>query len=396
MKRLNAFFLALLWGGPSARSRPLGGNGSAVRQQAPAGSPPHTIVLVFIPIVAATLVAAQTTELVPVVSKQLARTVDLPAELLPFESVSIHAKVRGYVDRMLVDRGSEVKRGQLLAELTAPEMKTQIAEAESKAQAAESERLQAEAQLSAAESTRDRLKKASETPGAIAGNELILAQKQVEAAQALAAAKRQATQAVEGSVGTLKDLEAYLRITAPFDGVVTDRLVHPGALVGPGADPVMLIIQEISRLRLVVPVPEEDAGGIVRGAQVQFHVPAYPERAYSGIVARIAHSLDQKTRTMAVELDVFNRDGSLSPGMYPSVKWPVRRAHPSLMVPKTSVVTTTERTFVIRNHDGRAEWVNVTKGVADGDLVEVSGDLKAGDTVLRRANDEIRPGTPLR
>jgi RND family efflux transporter MFP subunit len=357
-------------------------------------------VLVFIPIVAqllgtATLVVAQTTELAPVVSKQLSRTVDLPAELEPFQTVSIHAKVRGYVDRMLVDRGSEVKQGQLLAELTAPEMKAQIAEAESKVQAAESERLQAEAQLSAAESTRDRLKKASETPGAIAGNELILAQKQVEAAQALVAAKRQAVQAVQGSVGTLKDLEAYLRITAPFDGTVTDRLVHPGALVGPGADPVMLVIQEIAHLRLVVPVPEEDAGGIVRGAQVQFHVPAYPERAYTGVVARIAHSLDQKTRTMAVELDVFNRDASLSPGMYPSVKWPVRRAHPSLMVPKTSVVTTTERTFVIRNHDGRAEWVNVTKGVADGDLIEVSGDLKPGDTVVRRANDEIRPGSPL-
>jgi membrane fusion protein (multidrug efflux system) len=343
----------------------------------------------------AALAGAQTTELAPVVSKQLSRTVDLPAELEPFQSVSIHAKVRGYVDRMLVDRGSEVKQGQLLAELTAPEMKAQIAEAESKVQAAESERLQAEAQLSAAESTRDRLKKASETPGAIAGNELILAQKQVESAQALVAAKRQATQAVQGSVGTLKDLEAYLRITAPFDGIVTDRLVHPGALVGPGADPVMLIIQEIARLRLIVPVPEEDAGGIVRGAQVQFHVPAYPERAYTGVVARIAHSLDQKTRTMAVELDVFNRDGSLSPGMYPSVKWPVRRAHPSLMVPKTSVVTTTERTFVIRKQDGRAEWVNVTKGVSDGDLIEVSGDLKPGDTVVRRANDEIRPGSPL-
>jgi multidrug efflux pump subunit AcrA (membrane-fusion protein) len=113
------------------------------------------------------------------------------------------------------------------------------------------------------------------------------------------------------------------------------------------------------------------------------------------VVARIAHSLDQKTRTMAVELDVFNRDGSLSPGMYPSVKWPVRRARPSLLVPKTSVVTTTERTFVIRKNDGRAEWVNVTKGAADGDLIEVSGDLKPGDSVVRRANDEIRPGTPL-
>jgi RND family efflux transporter MFP subunit len=343
----------------------------------------------------AALAAGQTVELTPVVSKQLSRTVDLPGELQPFQSVAIHAKVRGYVDRMLVDRGSEVKQGQLLAELTAPEMKAQISEAESKVQAAESERLQAEAQLSAAESTRDRLKKASETPGAIAGNELILAQKQVEAAQALVAAKHQATQAAQSAVSTLRDLEAYLRIAAPFDGIVTDRLVHPGALVGPGADPVMLVIQEIAHLRLVVPVPEEDAGGVVRGAQVQFHVPAYPERAYSGVVARIAHSLDPKTRTMPVELDVFNRDSSLSPGMYPSVKWPVRRSHPSLMVPKTSVVTTTERIFVIRNRDGRAEWVNITKGASDGDQIEVSGGLKPEDMVVRRATDEIREGTPL-
>ena len=87
--------------------------------------------------------------------------------------------------------------------------------------------------------------------------------------------------------------------------MVTERLVHPGALVGPGADPVLLVIQQVSRLRLVVAVPEEDVGGIVPGAKVAFQVPAYPERTYSGTVARISHALDPKTRTMAVELDVF-------------------------------------------------------------------------------------------
>ena len=92
-------------------------------------------------------------DLAPVVSKPISRTIDLPGEFQPFQSVSMHAKVRGYVERVLVDRGSVVKHGQLLAELTAPEMKAQIAEAESKVQAAESERLQAEAQLAAAQST---------------------------------------------------------------------------------------------------------------------------------------------------------------------------------------------------------------------------------------------------
>ena len=98
---------------------------------------------------------------------------------------------------------------------------------------------------------------------------------------------------------------------------------------------------------------------------------------------------------MPVELDVLNRDGSLAPGMYPSVKWPVRRAQPALFVPKTSVVTTTERTFVIRDRNGHAEWVDVKKGAAEGDLVEVSGALATGDRVVRRATDELREGTAL-
>ncbi len=342
------------------------------------------------------LAQAQTGGMATVVSRPVSRTVDLPAEIQPFLSVSLHAKVAGYVDRVLVDRGSVVKQGDLIAQLTAPEMTAQIAEAESKVQAAESDRLQAEAQLAAAQSTAEGLRKAAETPGAVAGNELLQALKQAEAAAALVHAREQASRAAEFAVATLKELQAYLKITAPFDGVITDRFVHPGALVGPGADPVLLVLQQVSRLRVVVPVPEEDVGGMARGATVSFHVPAYPERAYSGAVARIAHSLDPKTRTMPVELDVLNPDGTLAPGMYPSVKWPVKRLHSALFVPKTSVVTTTERTFVIRDREGRAEWVDVKKGAPDGDLVEISGALQPGDRIVRRGTDELREGMPVK
>jgi RND family efflux transporter MFP subunit len=336
----------------------------------------------------------QKVDLAPVVSKTLSRTVELPGEFQPFLSVSLHAKVPGYVERVLVDRGSVVKQGDLLVELSAPEMSAQTAEAESKVQAAEADRLQAEAQLQATQSTYERMKKAAETPGAIAGNELIQVEKQVDAAKALINSRQQASRAAQATVQSLRDMQAYLRITAPFDGVVTDRLVHPGALVGSGADP-LLIIQQVSHLRLVVAVPEEDVGGIERGGKVEFRVPAYPERTFSGTIARSAHALDQKTRTMPVELDVLNSDGSLSPGMYPAVKWPVRRSRPALFVPKTSIVTTTERMFVVRDRNGRAEWVDVRKGVEDGDLVEVTGNLQPGDRVVRSATDEIREGAAL-
>ena len=333
--------------------------------------------------------------LVTVIARPVSRSVDLPGEFLPYLIVSLHARVPGYIEKILVDRASVVKQGQLLAELSAPEMAAHIAEAESKVQAAESDRLQTEAQLTALEATYSRLKQAAETPGAIAGNELVQIEKQVDAQRALIRSRDESGRAATANLKALQEMQSYLRITAPFDGVVTDRLVHPGALVGPGADSPLFTIQQISKLRLVVAVPEENAGSIVPAARVEFHVPAFPERTYSGTVARSAHALDTKTRTMPVELDVTNIDGSLSPGMYPTVKWPVRRSRPALFVPATSVVTTTERTFVIRDRNGRAEWVNVRKGSSDGDLVEVMGDLHPGDKVVRRGTDELRDGSSL-
>jgi RND family efflux transporter MFP subunit len=358
---------------------------------------PNRAILLFVCFLQLTVSVgrAQTGDFAPVVAKTVSRTVDLPGEFLPFLSVSLHAKLPSYVVRVLVDRGSVVKEGELLVNLSAPEMNAQIAEAESKVQAAEADRLQAEAQVAAAQNTYDGMKQAAETPGAVAGNELIQVEKRVEGAKAFLNSRRQASKATEAAVQALKDLQAYLKISAPFEGVVTDRMVHPGALVGPGNDVALLTVQQVSHLRLVIPVPEEDVGGIAKGAAVAFQVPAWPERNYSGTIARISHALDQKTRTMPVELDVINRDGSLAPGMFPTVKWPVRRARPALFVPKTSVVTTTERTFVIRDQGGRAEWVDVKKGVAEGDLVEVLGNLRAGDRVVRRATDEIRDGAPF-
>jgi RND family efflux transporter MFP subunit len=338
---------------------------------------------------------AQGADLVPVISKVVSRTIDLPGEFLPFLSVSLHARVAGYVERVRVDRGSEVKKGELLAELSAPEMTAQLAEDESKLQVSAAEEAQAAAQLAAAQSTYERMKEAAVTPGAVAGNELVLAEKQVDSAKALLHSRQQASKAAQAAIQSLKDLQSYLKITAPFAGLVTDRLVHPGALVGPGNDVPLLTVQQVSHLRLVVAVPEEDVSGIESGAQVTFRVPAWPERDYSGTIARIAGALDPKTRTMAVELDVANRAGSLAPGMYPTVKWPVRDTRAGLFVPKTSVVTTTERVFVIRDQNGQAEWVDVKKGAAEGDLLEVLGLLNAGDKVVRNATDEIHPGARL-
>ncbi|MGI8743350.1 MAG: efflux RND transporter periplasmic adaptor subunit [Bryobacteraceae bacterium] len=329
------------------------------------------------------------------ISRSLDRTVMLPGEILPYESVVLHARTAGYVEQVLVDRGSVVKKGQLLVKLSAPEMAAQVAEAESKVQEADSQRAEAEAQLASAQSTYDKLKTAAATPGAIAGNELVQAEKTVDAAKALARSREGAVRAAQALVRAAKSMEEYLNLTAPFSGVITQRFVHPGALVGPGTAEGLLELQQVSRLRLVVAVPEANATAIARGGRVQFTVPASPGQTFSGVVARISRALDPKTRTMPVELDVQNGRGLLAPGMYPQVSWPVHTQGAVLLVPSTSVVTTTERTFVIRVRNGRAEWVNVKRGAAAGDLVQVLGTVQAGDLVVRRGTDEIREGSAI-
>ncbi len=341
---------------------------------------------------------AQTVEVAQVTARKLERVIMLPGELQPYQAVTLHARVAGFVEQVDVDRGSAVKKGQLLAKLVAPEIAAQVAEANSKLRAAESQRAQAVARLAAVQSVSDQLKAASATQGAISGRELIQAQREVEAAQALVDSLQSAVVAAESSLNVAKQMEQYLSVTAPFDGVITERMVHPGALVGPaGAGTgALLELEQISRLRLVVAVPEAEYTGIVTGAEVPFTVPAYKTQKFTGTVARLSRSVDPKTRSMLVELDVNNAAGALAPGMSPEVSWPVRRPSESLLVPTTSIVTTTERIFVIRLTSGRAEWVDVKRGVSAGtDLVEVTGKLQAGDTLVRRGTDELREGTPI-
>lgn len=332
-----------------------------------------------------------------VTSKAIERQVNLPGEFQPYFAVPIFAKVTGFVKQVNVDRGSRVREGQLLATLEAPEMLSQIAEAQSKMQTLELQRAEAEAKLAAATGTYERLNTASATPGVVAANDVEIAQKTAEAAQALVQSYESSIEAARAQVQAVRDLERYLQIKAPFDGIITERNVHPGALVGPGtAATPLLRLHQVSRLRLVVAVPEALVGSIVKDARVSFTVPAYPGEPFYGTVSLLAHDLDPKTRTMAVEVDVRNLDLRLGAGMYPEVQWPVKRPQASLLVPPTSIVTTTERTFVIRvTPDGTAEWVNVSRGARVGNLIEVFGALKEGDVVVTRATDEIREGSKV-
>lgn len=364
------------------------------RALAHAAAPALLLALAVVATIAAAPAAAQPLETVRVATGAPARASRLPGELRPFLAVGLRARVSGFVESVEVDRGSAVRKGQILVRLSAPELAAQVAEAESKGKAVEAQKAEAQAKLLAAQSTHERLKAASATPGVIAGNELVLAEKAVDAARAALAALDSAAAAAASAILPLKEMQRYLNVEAPFDGVITERLVHPGALAGPATGP-LLHLEQNARLRLVVSVPEADAGVIARGAALKFRVPAFPGQTFNATVARIPRSLDPQTRTMPVEADVNNASGALAPGMYADVDWSTRRAKPSLLVPPTAIATTTERSFVIRVTGGKAEWVNVSKGAPAADLVEVFGPLNEGDVLVKRASDEIRNGSTV-
>lgn len=337
---------------------------------------------------------AQSLETVRVESKPVDRFVTLTAEMQPYQSTAVIARVAGYIERIDVDRGSPVRKGQTIAVLSAPEIQAQIAEAQAKAAAIHAQGGESRARRAAALSTATRLKTASETAGAISANELIQATEAVAEATAAIESNRLAETAAQAQVRAIQDLSSYLTVTSPFDGVVSERLLHPGSLAGPGSGAIVRVDQ-VNRLRVVVAVPEANVSSIRSGLRVSFTVTGYPGEPFSGVVSRISHTLESKSRTMPVELDVANPGGKLAPGMYTEVRWPAKSGQTTLLLPATAVTSNTERSFVIRVENGMAKYVNVRKGPAQGELVEVSGPLAVGDTVIKRATDEIREGTRI-
>jgi membrane fusion protein (multidrug efflux system) len=337
---------------------------------------------------------------VSVVSKKLSMTIALPAQLEPYEQVDVYPKVTGFVETVTVDRGSRVKAGQVLVQMTAPELVSQRSQAEAAVRAAESQLATAKAKLASDQGTYEHMQEAAKTPGVLAENDVAVAGQAASADKGLVDAAQENIAAAREALKSVSQAEAYLTITAPFAGVVTTRNLHPGALIGPasgggGALPILQIVDD-RRLRLVVPIPESQVGTMKVGQAVSFAVPASPGQAFKAPIARIADAVDVKSRTMPVELDVSNRDGRLSPGSFATVMWPLERGYPTLSVPTTAVTNDQQHTFVIRVRDNKAEWVTVQTGQTVNGEVEVFGGLAAGDQVVKIATDAIHSGDAVR
>jgi RND family efflux transporter MFP subunit len=203
---------------------------------------------------------------------------------------------------------------------------------------------------------------------------------------------------MEGEQANCRAIDAiknYLTVVAPFDGIITERNVHPGALVGPGVktdDKAMLVLEQEDKLRLIVSIPEVFSNQIDRNTLVSFRVGAIPGQEFKGRINRSSGSLNMKFRSETVEIDVENKGHQFKPGMFAEVLLPARRLTPALIVPRSAVVTSTERKYVIAVVDGKTRWVDVQEGNAQDDSVEVFGLLAVGNQVIKHGTDEIKEG----
>jgi RND family efflux transporter MFP subunit len=306
--------------------------------------------------------------------------IKLPGQLAAYQEVSIFPKVNGYVKNVNVDIGSKVHQGQLLMTLEAPELEQSTMQAKEKY-------ARTKADLSIDREHYNRLLEASQTPGAISPLDLSFVKSKVESDSAVSNAAKSNWQMQE-------TMQAYLVVTAPFSGVITERNVHPGALVSAESkdSKPMLELKEITHLRLQVDIPENLAGTMKVNDTLTFYTSALPGKKITGHISRKSMNVNTQFRSERIEADVINNDELLAPGMYADIVIYSKGNASGFSVPKTSVVTSTERRYVLVVRSGRIIKTDVTTGNETDKSIEVFGKLSKGDSVITDANDEIKEG----
>jgi len=201
----------------------------------------------------------------------------------------------------------------------------------------------------------------------------------------------------QANFGALAKIKSYLVVRAPFDGVITERNVHPGALVGSGlrlSGP-MLMLQQQNRLRLVVDIPETYSLGVENGKEVTFEVNAMPGKKFTGKISRRSGNMNEKFRSETVEIDVKNNDQLIRPGMFAEISMASDGTAGALSVPSSAILTSTERQYVVRVQNGLVEYVEIKPGQQSDTMTEVFGNLHVGDSIVTNPRNDLKNGTKI-
>ena len=302
----------------------------------------------------------------------------LPALLNADERVLLYAKLAGYVSKLNVDKGDLVKKGQIVAEISVPEMEPELALAKAKAVAAQAHLGKALASVQVETATHHRLTTLqSAEPGAVTQEDVDVAESKERIARAEAEAIRAEIGVAKAEVDRLEALMQYLRITVPFDGTVTQRIVDEGAFVAPasGTANALLEIARIARLRLACELPERMVPFVKQGYALRYSLAALPGRTFDGVVARRTETLTEDSHTMRMEIDVDNAGLEFSPGMYGTVQIPLEKVPGISLLPSSAVRTIDGKPCVLAVENGKLRKIPVEPLVNEGSSVFVSGEL---------------------
>ena len=333
----------------------------------------------------------------------------LPGNVQALTEAPVLARASGYIRKRYVDIGDHVKTGQLLAEIDAPEVEQQVLQAKASVEQASSALEQANANLAQGRTNEKLYKTTADrwnslvARGAVSKQENDTYQAQYDAQRSSVQALEKAVlvaksnmAAAQANLARLNELQAYERVRAPFDGVITVRNVDSGALVNAGST-LLYRIGQTDRLRIYVNVPQADAPSVRPGMQANLTIPDLPSRQFTGTITRTANALDPGSRTLLTEIQLANPTGLLMPGMYARIDFITVRREPPLLVPGDALMIRSDGPQVALIGDGdRIHVAHVSLGRDYGDKVEILAGLNAGDRVAINPGDAIREGVQVK
>jgi RND family efflux transporter MFP subunit len=323
--------------------------------------------------------------------------VSLPATTSAFSVANIYARASGYIDKREVDIGDRVTEGQLLAQITAPELDHQIAQAAATLVQLKAAVQQVEANLELAQVTWGRDKPLVEKGWATAQQGTVDVQTLKAREAALGIAQAYVT-AQEAQLSVLNQQKAYQLVVAPFDGVVTQRNIDVGSLVQADAvnSTFMFTIMQSNVIRTQVYVPQDRAFGLTPGIEAVVRVPEIPDQVFPGKVTRIADALQAGTRTLLTEIDIPNPDGVLASGMYCTVEIHIPRKTPGLLLPAEAIIFNSGGTQVAVIEDGIAHLRKISVARDFGKEVEVRDGVKPGDRLILSPAVDLVEGSKVK
>lgn len=355
---------------------------------------------------------APTVGVVKVTRKDLSSTLQIAAEFQPFQEVNVYAKVSGYIHKMYVDWGSHVHSGDLLAVLEIPELQQQleldqaaVRRSENDLSRSKEDLAQANSKFQVADLTYKRLSTVMQTkPGLVAQEEVDVAEgKDLEAkagvsgAQAAVAGAEQALAISKAALEKDRALFAYSRITAPFDGVVTEIHAYTGSLLPAGTastknDESLCRLSQTSLLRLVIPVPERAVPDVRLGESIAVQVSS-KNKTFDGKIVRFSGQIETQTRTMHTEVNVPNPKYELVPGMYATAHIPLHTVTNALTVPLQAVQPGAEGhgAVLVVNSSNRIEKREVTLGLQSATDTEILSGLRENEMVVFGEQSQYKP-----